>query len=309
MSETGSLSAPRMRDAREVDIEGVPTTYYDAGEGETIFFVFGGHFGGADAGGSAHVWDLNFVPLASRYRVIALDKLGQGFTGNPLRDEDYTMAATVRHAGALMEHLGLRDVHLVGHSRGGFAATRLALDYPERVRSLSLVSSGTSSPLISTNEITLSGSPHPMYTRESARFVYEGYTHDPRSVTEDWIDRSMEVSMHPRVPEAMGKMYVQGLYYQNFIPQLARMKLEMHYWLSEGRLQRPLQIFWGLNDRTALVEGAFELHDMVSRHQPVDIHLFNHCGHYPYREHPSRFNQLLARFVDRVSAGAQVQYV
>ncbi|MBN9035941.1 MAG: hypothetical protein BGN88_03650 [Clostridiales bacterium 43-6] len=298
-------STPRMRDPRRIDIDGVETTYFEAGSGETIFFVYGGHFGGADAGSSAQAWDLNFGPLSSQFRVVALDKLGQGRTGNPKRDEDYTMAAVVSHAAGLIKALGLRDLHIVGHSRGAFAATRLALEYPELTRSLTMVSSGTTSPLISTNEIRLAGSPHPFYTRESARFTYEGYCHDPRAVSEDWIDRSMEISSLPRVPECMDKMYGEGLYFRTFIPNLARLKRETLQWLGEGRLQRPLQIFWGLNDQTADVGGAFELHDLVSPHQRVEVNIFGHCGHFPYREHPARFNQLMSRFVRKVAAQAE----
>lgn len=303
MGDQAATSKPRMAEPLRINVDGVSTTYFDKGSGETILFIYGGHFGGADAGSSAHAWDLNFGPLSSRFRVVAFDKLGQGATNNPLRDEDYTMEAVVRHAGKFARALSLEHIHIVGHSRGGFAATRFALDFPELVRSVTIVSSGTTSPLVSPNEVALAGSPHPFYTRGSARFVYEGYCHDPRAVTEEWIDRSMEMSSLARVPECMKKMYVDGQYYGRFLPELSRMKRETLQWLKEGRLQRPLQIMWGLNDQTAYAQGAFELFDMVKSHQSrVELNIFNYCGHFPYREHPTRFNQLLSRFVTSVAA-------
>ena len=77
---------------KHVDVDGIDTRYYEAGQGEPIVFIYGGNFGSADSASSAPVWSLNFLPLSERFKVIALDKLGQGHTGNPKRNEDYTMA-------------------------------------------------------------------------------------------------------------------------------------------------------------------------------------------------------------------------
>jgi len=206
-----TATEPRMRMPLRKRVDGVDTVYHEAGEGETIVFIYGGNFGSPDAASSAHIWDLNFFPLSERFRVVAFDKLGQGYTGNPTRDEDYTMAAVVRHAAAFIKTLDAPGVHLVGHSRGGFAATRIALEYPDLVKSLSIVCSGTLSPTISPNEIALAGNPHKPYSRESSRWVYEGYVHDPRSVTEDWVDRSYEVTNRPEVKKTVRKMVTEGL--------------------------------------------------------------------------------------------------
>ena len=86
--------------------------------------------------------------------MIALDKVGQGHTGNPLND-DYTMQAVVDHAATFLKALGLPPVHLVGHSRGGFAATRLTLQHQHLVRSLTIINSGTLMPRVGTNEVVL----------------------------------------------------------------------------------------------------------------------------------------------------------
>src|SRR5437868_9134376 len=120
-----------------IDVDGVETRYYDCGSGpETIVLIYGGNFGSADSASSAFVWNMAIARLSERYRVIAFDKLGQGFTAAPLRDSDYTMGAVVHHAIGLFQKLDLPAFHVVGHSRGGFAATRIALEMPEQVRSL-----------------------------------------------------------------------------------------------------------------------------------------------------------------------------
>ena len=147
----------------------------------------------ADSASSAPVWSLNFLPLSESFRVVSFDKIGQGHTDNPTRNDDYTMASVVRHAAAFIETLKLPPVHLVGHSRGGYASTRLALEYPHLVRSLTIVSTGTLSPRVSTNEVVLANCPYPSFSRESARWVYENYSYDPKVVTEEWIDNVMDV--------------------------------------------------------------------------------------------------------------------
>lgn len=294
-------STPRLQGPKMIIADGIETMFYDQGAGEPIVFIYGGNFGSCDASSNAHVWDLNAIPLSSRYRTIVFDKLGQGYSGIPLRDEDYTMAAVIRHAAAFIESLGLEQIHLVGHSRGGFAATRIALEFPHLVKSLTLVSSGTLSPLISPNELALSGNPHPAYSRAASRWVYEGYCHDPRAVTEEWVDRSYEAVNRPEAKEAFRKMVTEGMATRYFLPELSKQKRETLTWLREGRLQRPLQIIWGANDATVAIEGAFEVFDMVSQHQhDAEISIFNHCGHFAYREHPARFNALLSRFVEDV---------
>ena len=299
----GVMTAPKLNAPRRVMIEGVDTLYHEFGSGpETIVYVFGGQFGSTEAGSSAHVWDFQVLGLADRYHCVAFDKLGQGHTANPLCDEDYTMDAVIRHAAKFVEMLG-KPVHIVGHSRGGFIATRLTLEYPHLFKSLTIVASGTLSPTISTNELTLTGNPHAAFSRESSRWVYEGYAYDRRSVTEDWVDRSFEVVNRPEVRETSRKMGQEGLATRYFLPGLSRLKRETLQWMHEGRLQRPVEIIWGANDRTVALQGAFEIFDMISPHQKnVELSIINHAGHFVYREHPARFNQLLSRFVDTVVA-------
>jgi 2-hydroxy-6-oxonona-2,4-dienedioate hydrolase len=288
-----------MPPAKTIDVDGVQTSYHIAGAGQPIVFIYGGNFGSADSAPSAHAWNLNFVPLAQKFQVVAFDKIGQGFTGNPSRDEDYTMAAVVRHAAAFIGALKLPPAHIVGHSRGGYAGTRLALEYPHLVRSLTIVSSGTLSPRVSTNEVALSKCPHPPFTRESARWIYEGYCFKPSTVTDDWIEIVFEVLQLPKYRHSVKKIVDEQLGSRVFLPELAKQKRETLQWLREGRLQRPTQIIFGRNDPTVAIEGAFDLFDVIAEHQrKTELHIFNQAGHFSYREHPERFNALLGDFVD-----------
>jgi 2-hydroxy-6-oxonona-2,4-dienedioate hydrolase len=298
------IAAPSLPEPREIDVAGINTRYYDIGDGpETIIFIYGGSFGVPDATSSAYAWNMNVRALAQKYRVIAFDKLGQGYTDVPLRDEDYTMGAVVRHVCAFMDALKLPASHLVGHSRGGFVATRVALERPDLTRSLSIVTSGTLGPGVGTNEVVLASPPHAPLTREAVRWVYSNYCYKPSTVTEDWVDVVMDVLQQPNYQKGVAKIVGEQLGIRLFLPDLARMKRETLTWLNEGRLQRPVQIIWGFNDRTVVVERGMELFNILAAHERrVTLNLFNQSGHFPYREHPERFNALLDRFVDLYKA-------
>ncbi len=291
-----------MTKPKDIDVAGIRTRYYDEGSGEPIVFIYGGNFGSDTSAPSATCWDQNFGALAQRFRVIALDKLGQGYTGNPAHDEDYTMAAVVSHATAFIRALKLPPVHLVGHSRGGYIATRIALEAQQLVRTVTIINTGTLSPGVSTNETVLSRCPHPPYTRESARWIYEGYCFRPETVTDAWVDTVYEVMQQPKHREAVRKMMTEQLGVTQFLPALARDKRETLTWLSEGRLQRPTQVMWGFNDKTIAAEYGIGLFHLLAAHERrTTLNIFNESGHFPYREHPERFNALMARFVAGVS--------
>lgn len=285
-----------MPEGRWIDVGGIRTRYYEAGAGEPIVFIYGGNFGTSESASSAYTWNLNLAPLADRFRVIAFDKLGQGETDNPQND-DYTMQAVVSHAAGFLRALGLPPVHIVGHSRGAYAAMRLTLEHHDLVRSVTMVNTGTLSPGIGTNEVVMARPPYPRGTRECVRWVYERYAYSPAVVTDDWVDAVMHTLALPKYRESVRKIEDERLGMKLFLPQLARDKGETLQWLAEGRLQRPIQVIWGFNDQTAVLERGMELYQIVARHERrAQFHLINQAGHFPFREHPARFNALLARF-------------
>ena len=64
--------------------------------------------------------------MGNQYHVYAVDKLGMGLTDKPKEDSGYSMQATNQHIYRFMQTLGLENVHLVGHSRGGLPVARIA---------------------------------------------------------------------------------------------------------------------------------------------------------------------------------------
>jgi pimeloyl-ACP methyl ester carboxylesterase len=280
-----------------IEVDGVRTRYYEAGKGDPLVLIYGGNFGTSDSASSAYTWSLNWRALAERSRVIIPDKLGQGQTDNP-KNDDYTMRAVVQHLAGFLRAMKLPPAHLVGHSRGGYAAGRLAMEFADLVRSLTLVNSGTLSPGVGTNEVVLARPPHPKYSAECVRWVYRSYSFNPAVVTDEWVSAVLETLAQPKYRESVRKMEDQGLGARLFLPELSRDKRETLQWIEDGRLQRPAQVVWGYDDRTATLDRGIALFRSIARHERrAQLHVINQSGHFPFREHPARFNALLARWV------------
>ncbi len=81
----------------------------------------------------------------------------------------------------------------------------------------------------------------PPYSRESARWIYEGYSYDPKVVTEEWIDNVMDV-FRPRrraIALVLRKWLEEGAGARYFLPELAKQKRETLGWASRGSAAAP----------------------------------------------------------------------
>lgn len=117
-----------MRDG-EVDVRGTRLRVIEDGSGPPVLFLHG-------AGGAS--WTPMLKRLAEHHRVIAPEHPGFGRSKTP----DWMMSVgdlAFFYLDAI-EALGLHDVHLVGHSLGGWTAAEVAIRNTSRLRSLTLMS-------------------------------------------------------------------------------------------------------------------------------------------------------------------------
>lgn len=79
--------------------------------------------------------------VTAGYRCLAPNQRGLSRGARPNRRRDYRMSELVEDVGALVDAVGGQRVHLVGHDFGGLVAWSFAAAYPDRVSSLSSLSS------------------------------------------------------------------------------------------------------------------------------------------------------------------------
>jgi pimeloyl-ACP methyl ester carboxylesterase len=289
-----------MQGEKFIDVDGIRTRYYEAGSGPVLALFHGGHFGSHDAADCADDWSLNFNELAKWFHVFAVDKIGQGFTDNPRRDEDYTMASVVQHSYGFLNALGLRKIHPVGHSRGAYLVARLVIEHPELFSSCILLDTNTLAPGISKNETVMANPPQPRLSRESQRWVLQKYSYGYEHITAEWLDTMTRVAATAKYREAVDKMEEVGLRVSRFLPQLARQKDETLGIIRDRGFGMPTLLAWSHNDPTASIEQGHALFELIARSTADSrMYIFNRSGHFCYREHPAEFNEMLRSFVER----------
>ena len=110
---------------------GVITAYAVEGAGPPLLLIHG-------VGARLDAWDGVVTALGGRFTTIRLDLRGHGESSKP--PGPYSAALFAEDARALLDHLGIGRCHVAGHSLGATVALRLALDAPDRVERLALLS-------------------------------------------------------------------------------------------------------------------------------------------------------------------------
>jgi 3-oxoadipate enol-lactonase len=114
-----------------VSVKDIEIHYQEAGSGFPLILIHG-------LNGDLTGWVLVFPEFSRYYRTLALDVRGHGGTSKP--DRPYSIQGFAEDLDEFMTQLKIPKAHLLGLSMGGAIAQQFALDHPERVRSLVLVS-------------------------------------------------------------------------------------------------------------------------------------------------------------------------
>lgn len=118
-------------------VEDVEIYYEVHGEGAPVLFVAG-------LGGTGSYWAPQIGPFSDRFKVIVHDHRG---TGQSTHDEriEYSVEQMTRDVIGLMDALGIDKAHLVGHSTGGAIGQIMGVEHPDRLLSMVLYASWTTS--------------------------------------------------------------------------------------------------------------------------------------------------------------------
>lgn len=116
-----------------VHTNGITIHYETAGQGDPLLLLHG-------LGSRSEDWALQFPAFAQRYYVIAPDMRGHGRSTKP--PGPYSVPMMAADVTGMLDALDIPAAHIVGLSMGGMIAFQMAVDSPERVRSMIIVNSG-----------------------------------------------------------------------------------------------------------------------------------------------------------------------
>ena len=117
--------------------------FVHATDGNRIHFEVTGKSGATPVlmiqglGASKNAWNLQRIAMATRFRIISFDNRGAGRSDKPT--EPFTLEQMADDALAVLDAAGIETAHVVGASMGGVISQIVAVKYPHRVRSLTLV--------------------------------------------------------------------------------------------------------------------------------------------------------------------------
>lgn len=208
------------------------------------------------------------------YRLVFPDLPGFGENDRSLAP-DHSIGAQAARLRDFLTALGIDKCHLGGNSMGGAIALRFALDFPERLLSLTLFNNAG---VIGTEE------------SELQQLVLQGESPlVPRTMAD--IDRLLAfVAYKPRwVPRQFKRvMFDEMKPHEALLDKIFKQILEdsLEHPLNDrlGEIKVPTQIIWGRHDKLLDVTCAVVQHEGIPHSELV---IFEDVGHVPMIEKPA----------------------
>ena len=251
------------------EVWGHKIRYLEEGRSDkTIILVHG-------LGGSAERW-LKIIPrLSAKYRVIAPDMIGFGYSDKP--SEDYTIDFLARFLSAFINNMGLKSAILVGTSLGGQVAAHCASTNDAIEKIVLVAPSGamkSSTPVIDAYMMAALY-PNHVSAREAFAMMSRSGTVDDFTVN-DFVKRMT-------TPNAK-------LAFISSVLGIKNSRIEE----SLERIMVPTLIVWGRQDRMIPIDHADKFVSSIKGCMFLEL---DDCGHLPHVEMPDLFSDYVLEFL------------
>lgn len=262
---------------------GVRVHVQDVGSGRPVVLVAG-------LGLSHEAWDGVVTALAhAGHRVVCVDLRGTGGSDKPLGS--YAMDRVAADVAAVIDHLDLRDVSLVGWSLGGQVALHLAASAPARLAQVVLLCSNGVRASCSA-EFPYGPRPGGLLTaltdgersnraarRRSA--ITSGFHVEPGPDLVQWL-----IGVHMQMPS-----WAAVAYYETYLQTDLTARL--------GDVRIPVLQLMGAEDPVTTIDAAPWVQERLADARLVTL---QDCGHFPMFEVRERFEAELLAFLAEADA-------
>ena len=276
-----------MDDVQFVTVHGHRRAFVKQGTGPVLLLLHG-------LACDRRTWSGVIDELARDFTVVAPDLLGHGLSDKPRAD--YTLGGYANGMRDLLTVLGIDKVTVVGHSFGGGIAMQFAYQFPERTERMVLVSPGGLGPDV-TPLIKLVQAPgwepamgvltQPLVrhlgttTLRTLGRVDTKLTRDldeVAEIVESWRDRRTRFAIRHLVRAVI-----------DWRGQIVTMSDRAY--LTEAM---PLAVVWGRDDLVIPAKHAENVRVLAPE---ARVEVFERSGHFPHKDHPERFVQLVRQFI------------
>lgn len=266
-----------------LDAGGVRTRYVEAGPSDApaVLMLHG-------TGAHWETFVSNLGPLSERFRCIAIDMVGNGFTEKP--DYPYDIAAYVQHAFGVLDALGVEQTSLIGTSLGSWVAARMALDRPERVNRLVLCSPAgliaTASNMARIRAERTEAVRNP--TWESIKAIFDHLIQEEHNRIPDMIALRQAIYRQPETLQTIDHVLVL-----QDAEVRERNLLSEQEWAS---IQAPSLVIASGKDHNEYQSTANRISEMIPE---VEVLNMPHVKHWPHFEDPGTFNEAALTFLGK----------
>ncbi|WP_373490023.1 alpha/beta fold hydrolase [Parasphingorhabdus sp.] len=238
-------------------------------------------------GGDKDNWAMYAPEMVGKYRLIAPDLPGFGENSRDI-SQNYNMVTQAARVRDFLDAMGIEKCHIGGNSMGGFVALRFALDYPDRVKTMTLFNNAG---VVGSNESELQKqaqagkNPLEIHSADDVKRMLAFVAHRPM-----------------KVPGQFRKIF-----YEDFAAH--RELLDKIFWtlvedgtvkpLNDelGKVKAPTLIIWGRHDQLIDVSCVKVLEEGIPNAESV---IFEDIGHVPMIENPkataARHREFLAKY-------------
>lgn len=254
-----------------IQLDDLNMYYYDnqLADKPVLIFIHG-------LGENLDSWINQINHFKSNYRVVAMDLRGHGRSNDG--DKPITIAQFAADIIALMDKLDIPQTHIIGLSMGGIIAQELAINYQERLLTLSLCNTAS-------------------FATEEAKGKLAGRIDMINAVTMDEMANFIVTACLP-------EQYDQKIYEQAFaifrqnrrVPYLAATiaTFSIDYREALAKITIPVLVFTGEFDEATPVEASQFIHQAIAQ---SELHIIEGVGHLSKLEKPAEFNQLIEQFI------------
>ncbi|MBS9720578.1 alpha/beta fold hydrolase [Tianweitania sp. BSSL-BM11] len=276
-----------------IEINGSRIHYYEVGEGEPIVMIHG-------LGGHYHQFRQPLMEaIGPGYRMIALDREG---SGHSTRADGRTgrlpeQAALIK---AFIDAMKLDRPMLVGHSLGGAVALQTAVDYPESVSGVALLSPLTQMMDALNPEFRRLYLPSPLIRR----FLSHTFA-VPLALRNG--DRVMRFVFGPNTPpedfaiEGGGMLSLRPGHFYATASDLVAIPLDLAQLQARyGSLKMPVGVLYGRGDQ--VLDYRIHGERMLDQVPNLDLELIDGVGHMPQYAETNRVAAFIRRIAERAFA-------